>query len=124
DMDKIVLQFEQEADSRINNLKNIELFLMLICLGVILFEILFVFLPSARSIRSTIQKLAESGEQSKAMALELGALYGSLEDAYQNLVDVDVVLDDYTVFAKCDGDRKSTRLNSSHVKISYAVFCL
>src|SRR5690606_41267638 len=24
----------------------------------------------------------------------------------------------------CLGDRKSTRLNSSHVKISYAVFCL
>src|SRR5690606_41267019 len=27
-------------------------------------------------------------------------------------------------FVKYDGDRKSTRLNSSHVKISYAVFCL
>src|SRR5690606_40166385 len=25
---------------------------------------------------------------------------------------------------QCDIDRKSTRLNSSHVKISYAVFCL
>src|SRR5436309_7231638 len=24
----------------------------------------------------------------------------------------------------CSADRKSTRLNSSHVKISYAVFCL
>src|SRR5690606_40917693 len=24
---------------------------------------------------------------------------------------------------RCVGDRKSTRLNSSHVKISYAVFC-
>src|SRR5690349_24711857 len=24
----------------------------------------------------------------------------------------------------CRGDRKSTRLNSSHVEISYAVFCL
>src|SRR5437870_7024663 len=24
----------------------------------------------------------------------------------------------------CSGDRKSTRLNSSHVAISYAVFCL
>src|SRR5690606_39700297 len=24
---------------------------------------------------------------------------------------------------EADGDRKSTRLNSSHVKISYAVFC-
>src|SRR5690606_41782570 len=28
------------------------------------------------------------------------------------------------VFARSRGDRKSTRLNSSHVKISYAVFCL
>src|SRR5437868_8098004 len=30
------------------------------------------------------------------------------------------------VFARCKGraDRKSTRLNSSHVSISYAVFCL
>src|SRR5690349_24019923 len=26
--------------------------------------------------------------------------------------------------ARRDGDRKSTRLNSSHVEISYAVFCL
>src|SRR5690606_41837138 len=31
----------------------------------------------------------------------------------------------YRMFAGCTGlDRKSTRLNSSHVKISYAVFCL
>src|SRR5690554_7228301 len=27
-------------------------------------------------------------------------------------------------FDRCDLDRKSTRLNSSHVRISYAVFCL
>src|SRR5690606_41095197 len=27
-------------------------------------------------------------------------------------------------FAESEVDRKSTRLNSSHVKISYAVFCL
>src|SRR5215203_6651949 len=25
---------------------------------------------------------------------------------------------------RCEGDRKSTRLNSSHANISYAVFCL
>src|SRR5690606_41587738 len=29
-----------------------------------------------------------------------------------------------TVAARIQQDRKSTRLNSSHVKISYAVFCL
>src|SRR5699024_12287642 len=35
-------------------------------------------------------------------------------------------INDPILAAKCDGrlDRKSTRLNSSHVSISYAVFCL
>src|SRR5690606_41278511 len=32
-------------------------------------------------------------------------------------------LDAGTFFEDLDEDRKSTRLNSSHVKISYAVFC-
>src|SRR5699024_12154552 len=32
-------------------------------------------------------------------------------------------LEEYTVTQLCE-DRKSTRLNSSHVSISYAVFCL
>src|SRR5690606_35604012 len=101
-MDRIVLQFEQEARDKVVYLQNISLFLMLVCLGVILFEILFVFLPSARSIKATIQKLSESGEKSKAMAMELGALYASLEEAYQDLVAVDVVPEDFTVFVKCD----------------------
>src|SRR5690606_42107043 len=30
----------------------------------------------------------------------------------------------YSLMIGCHADRKSTRLNSSHVKISYAVFCL
>src|SRR5436309_10533908 len=34
------------------------------------------------------------------------------------------VLEDVTETSYQVGDRKSTRLNSSHVKISYAVFCL
>src|SRR5690606_4879365 len=36
------------------------------------------------------------------------------------------LVDSYEVGVKTEwlGDRKSTRLNSSHVKISYAVFCL
>src|SRR5690606_39500706 len=34
------------------------------------------------------------------------------------------VPDDKVIEYNFGGDRKSTRLNSSHVKISYAVFCL
>src|SRR5256885_8507778 len=31
---------------------------------------------------------------------------------------------DHAALVRCRGDRKSTRLNSSHLVISYAVFCL
>src|SRR3712207_7823899 len=35
-----------------------------------------------------------------------------------------VIVDDPQDVARTVGDRKSTRLNSSHANISYAVFCL
>src|SRR2546430_9139560 len=41
--------------------------------------------------------------------------------------DVTIVMIEHdmdTALAHHDGDRKSTRLNSSHSQISYAVFCL
>src|SRR5437868_9612685 len=41
---------------------------------------------------------------------------GALHDEAQHVFDSGLVHDDV--------DRKSTRLNSSHVSISYAVFCL
>src|SRR5690606_5340924 len=39
-------------------------------------------------------------------------------------LDFGAVLDGHVAFGVGPLDRKSTRLNSSHVKISYAVFCL
>src|SRR3712207_8422356 len=47
-------------------------------------------------------------------ALELATLFS--QPAYADVVE--------TVFYPGFGDRKSTRLNSSHANISYAVFCL
>src|SRR3712207_8101024 len=35
-----------------------------------------------------------------------------------------LLLGDHTTALRCGSDRKSTRLNSSHANISYAVFCL
>src|SRR5690554_4950975 len=47
------------------------------------------------------------------------------QDYYQKAVNVSRLLAErgYGVITG-GGDRKSTRLNSSHVRISYAVFCL
>src|SRR5690554_7579987 len=44
---------------------------------------------------------------------------------YMKLGDHATLADEPTTFGGNNfGDRKSTRLNSSHVRISYAVFCL
>src|SRR3712207_7877866 len=50
-------------------------------------------------------------------AVHVGARHAHCRD---NLVEADVVR---AVTKQCQ-DRKSTRLNSSHANISYAVFCL
>src|SRR5438105_7454817 len=44
-------------------------------------------------------------------------------NAVSNAQERGIRLEDSAV-AHCNGDRKSTRLNSSHEWISYAVFCL
>src|SRR5690554_7349522 len=45
-------------------------------------------------------------------------------DGAQHLAQFHVVAGLETLGTEVAGDRKSTRLNSSHVRISYAVFCL
>src|SRR5690554_7774996 len=45
-------------------------------------------------------------------------------DLKWNEVEAEYVVESTGLFLTKDKDRKSTRLNSSHVRISYAVFCL
>src|SRR5690606_41997073 len=69
--------------------------------------------------------------RSSDLMLTIAGLFSFHTAKVQNFPDVDLPM--ITVVASLPGtapaqmeteDRKSTRLNSSHVKISYAVFCL
>src|SRR2546426_8070186 len=51
-------------------------------------------------------------------------LFRSLSDAQLAALEQYYVLEDKRTARLGTGDRKSTRLNSSHLVISYAVFCL
>src|SRR5438445_1163122 len=68
--------------------------------------------PYTTLFRSEAESVEEPG---KAGAVT--AKWGVIGGKQQGIADVD------TPFS-CNGDRKSTRLNSSHANISYAVFCL
>src|SRR2546430_13390765 len=50
--------------------------------------------------------------------------YNSLDNLTKNAIDVQHTLPGQPAFDNNRLDRKSTRLNSSHSQISYAVFCL
>src|SRR5690554_7268747 len=52
-------------------------------------------------------------------------IYANIAETYAQPKNVTKFKDGLKVnFYNEEGDRKSTRLNSSHVRISYAVFCL
>src|SRR5690606_42043607 len=61
-----------------------------------------------------------------------GIIINNIDDLMKKLLDRECdfllghfkIFDKYELICNTNKDRKSTRLNSSHVKISYAVFCL
>src|SRR5690554_522502 len=79
-----------------------------------------------------------SGPSGKKVTIENDYLYLVTNDGYKRMVNENVeyllylndqycvrrILANNSVYKNNQKDRKSTRLNSSHVRISYAVFCL
>src|SRR5690349_2638813 len=72
----------------------------------------------SRSLRARMEKAAH--EERYEQAAKYRDLISTVEDLQERQRIAAAEGDDTDVF----GDRKSTRLNSSHVEISYAVFCL
>src|SRR5699024_12315086 len=74
-------------------------------------------LPISMKLRNSVmnEDMISSAELSRAACCNLG-------ESFVTNPSVDVTYSDAATGAK--QDRKSTRLNSSHVSISYAVFCL
>src|SRR3712207_7179631 len=86
--------------------------------------LLFFFLMIRRPPRSTLFPYttlfrSEAAEPSNRSGFALGGEPSSLVDWMP-----DGTLAEVVVFGLRQTDRKSTRLNSSHANISYAVFCL
>src|SRR3989440_1535736 len=78
---------------------------------------LFPYTTLFRSQAVAAQRLARRVDQQR-----LGGVSRALHQRGGG-VDSDVT-DEVAVIRVAQGDRKSTRLNSSHDQISYAVFCL
>src|SRR2546430_11939101 len=92
-------------------------------LSLIILHLFFFFLMIRRPPRSTLFPYTTLFRSVEFVAIDVMDLFWWFKIASEDLRDdMDVYLDPLT-FAVVS-DRKSTRLNSSHSQISYAVFCL
>lgn len=84
-MDKIVFQYDREAQAKVARLRKVEIILLVISLAIIIIELLFIFRPLARDVRKTVAELVASEKRSIKMASEMSRLYEELVKSYQEL---------------------------------------
>lgn len=103
-MDQIVFRYDAEAQGKVAQLRRIEIGLLLVALLLIFLEIKFIFLPSAKFVKNNFRELKTSEAKARQMTMEISSLYESLKKSFQDLAEVEVEVDDYEVFAKCQLD--------------------
>ena len=70
-MDRIVYQYDKEAQARVQQLKKIEMYIMGSTLLMLLLEAFFIFLPVSRSINKNLQDLTASKKDLEILYEEL-----------------------------------------------------
>ena len=70
-MDKIVFQYAEEAKAKLEELKQLETILLSIVIFTLFLEVIFIFNPVGRKIKTVISDLVESESKAQALAEEL-----------------------------------------------------
>lgn len=99
-MDAIVNQYDVESRARVDELIEVEQTLMLIALGIILLEVIFIFRPLTHFIKKIVYTLNRSRIQAKNLAHERSNLLLSLQRSQKKLSNVYTAIEQTTLFAK------------------------
>jgi signal transduction histidine kinase len=103
-MDAIVNQYDSEADDKVAWLRKLELFLMTLTLCILLAEILFIFWPTAKSIKATLADLLLAESKAKKMAFNADELSVSKEKSIKELRALSHAMDETLLFARIAPD--------------------
>lgn len=101
-MERIVFQYDAEAQAKVTRLSKMEYSLLALSIVVILLEIVFIFRPTATHVNKTINKLMVSEKNAKELSKEIGALYASLENSYEQISQINEPVENPKLFAKAD----------------------
>ncbi|WP_299669747.1 type IV pili methyl-accepting chemotaxis transducer N-terminal domain-containing protein [uncultured Polaribacter sp.] len=99
-MDAIVNQYDLEADEKVAWLRKLEFFLMVLTLLILLGEFLFIFWPTAKSVKATLTQLLMAEKKAKKMAFEADELSISKEKSIKELRALSHAMDETLLFAR------------------------
>ena len=99
-MDEIVNQYDLEAEEKIIWLRKLEFFLMIFTLIILLGEFLFIFWPTAKSVKATLSELLFAENSAKKMAFEADKLSIAKEKSIKELRALSHAMDETLLFAR------------------------
>lgn len=99
-MDAIVNQYDSEANDKINRLRQLESFISIFTLVVLLLEFVFIFWPTAKNIRATLTDLLIAERKAKQMAIEADELSVAKEKSIKELRALNYAMDETLLFAR------------------------
>ena len=99
-MDQIVNQYDVEADAKVSWLRTLEMLLMVFTLLILLGEFLFIFWPTAKSVKSTLAELLIAEKKAKKMAFDADELTISKEKSIKELRALSHAMDETLLFAR------------------------
>lgn len=99
-MDAIVNQYDVEADEKVTWLRTLEFSLMVLTLLILLGEFLFIFWPTAKSVKATLAQLLSAEKKAKKMAFNADELSLSKEKSIRELRALSQAIDETLLFAR------------------------
>ena len=99
-MDAIVNQYNDEATEKISRLRTLETYLMIVSLLILIGEFIFIFLPTARTIKKTLFNLLKAEKNAKQMALNADELSFIKEKSVRELKVLHRAMEDTLLTAR------------------------
>ncbi|MCR8669239.1 type IV pili methyl-accepting chemotaxis transducer N-terminal domain-containing protein [Aestuariibaculum sp. M13] len=99
-MDEIVNQYDLEANEKVSWLRRLEMLLTILTLIILLAEFLFIFWPTAKSVRATLAELLSAEQRAKQMAIDADELSVAKEKSMRELRALNHAMDETLLFAR------------------------
>lgn len=99
-MDGIVNQYDLEANEKVSWLGNLEFVLMAVTLLLLLGEFLFIFWPTAKTVKNSLSELLAAEKRAKKMAFDADVLSEAKEKSVKELRALSHAMDETLLFSR------------------------